>query len=273
NDPVWGGKGQLALSRWYANEIFDTLGAIQITQAPQPQSAPVGAQVCFSVCLDGSPPYKIQWKRNGVPIAGANADDYCFTVVDADEGACFSGCVTNAWGFSNSQPACLNVLRNPVVTNCTSRGNCHAVYVDYNKPINLDGIYTVTCSNTVDGTITPLVVTSISRGQTPRQVCLAVTPDLQPDTNVYCVTVLGATSQDGLVVDPNPSTCCFIHGAEFLSFHVLYKRYDDVGNGNLGAFLSSAKYQNDAFDVLEADPPGNNDPNFHGFEARTGQRD
>src|SRR5262249_20056319 len=54
--------------------------------------------------------------------------------------------------------------------------------------------------------------------------------------------------------------------------HVLYKRFDDVGNGNLSAFQTSAKYVNDTPDLIVADIAGN-DPAFHGFESPTNQRD
>src|SRR5207237_3607619 len=70
----------------------------------------------------------------------------------------------------------------------------------------------------------------------------------------YCVTVLGATSQgDNLTTTPNPAQCCFIHGAEYKSFRVLYKRYDDVGNGNIAAAEAAAKVINDQPDLVLTD--------------------
>jgi len=91
----------------------------------------------------------------------------------------------------------------------------------------LDGIYTLTCSN-VDGTITAPILTNPRYGTNQNDICFTVTPDLLPDTNTYCVTVLGAHSQANLVISPDPATCCFKHGSEYPLFHVLYKRYDDV---------------------------------------------
>src|SRR5207245_7375106 len=75
-------------------------------------------------------------------------------------------------------------------------------------------------------------------------ICLTATPDLLPDTNTYCVTVLGAHSADGSVISPNPATCCLVHGAEYPAFHVLIKKWDNMAHGNnVDTFLALPHYQ------------------------------
>ena len=112
----------------------------------------------------------------------------------AMNGAVYSARVTNIWGNAVSGNATLTVLQNPRVLSASSRGNCHAIYVKFNKPVNLNGIYTVTPG---------IIVGATTYGENHSVVCLAVSPDLTPDAPTYPVTVTGATSEtDGLVVDP-----------------------------------------------------------------------
>src|SRR5262249_1490888 len=63
-------------SRYAFNEIFYNLGPVVITRPPQPTTVPVGSTATFDVCLDGTPPYTYQWKRNGAIIPGATGKTY-----------------------------------------------------------------------------------------------------------------------------------------------------------------------------------------------------
>jgi len=244
-------------SRFAWGHIFYTLGAPQVLAEPQDTTVPVASPATFTMTLDGTPPYRVTWKRNGVVIPGAkNPTLTISSVTEADNGATYSATVANACGETTTRTATLTVLLNPRVTSATSRGNCHAVYVNYNKPIQLDGTYSIICSNQADGTLTPLTVSNIRYGTSQNQVCLSVSPDLLPDTNTYYVTVAGAHAQDGLVIDPDPSTVSFIHGAEYPRWNVMVRQYNDVGNGSLAAFLSAPKVVNDTPDVVLLNPTG-----------------
>jgi hypothetical protein len=87
--------------------------------------------------------------RGSIPIGGATGPSYSFTTTAADQGAEFSVRVANDCGVVTSRVARLTVIIAPVVQKCSSRGNCHAIYLTYNKPVLLDGTYTVLCSNTI----------------------------------------------------------------------------------------------------------------------------
>ena len=263
---IWQGKGELVPIRWHNNEIFYNLGPAVITRDLVDQSVPIGRDAVFSLGLDGTPPYTIQWKTNGVVVPGATGTTLTLAGAAQNQGLRVSATVANVWGSATSRQATLTILLNPIILSVGSRGNCHAVYVNYNKPMQLDGTYTLVCSNNVNGTLTPAVLSNVRYGSNQNQVVLTVTPDLQPDTNTYYLTVTGAHSQDGLLIDPNPSTASFVHGAGYPGFNVIYRRYNGVGNGNLAAFIASAKYQNDQADITLFNPTG-----F--FEAPTGVAD
>src|SRR5260221_99171 len=91
--------------------------------------------------------------------------------------------------------------------------------------MQLDGTFSVTCSN-VDGTLTALTTSNVRYGESQNIITVDVTPDLLPDTNTYCVTIQGVHSQDGLLVDPNPAVCCFVHGREYPAFRILDRKWD-----------------------------------------------
>jgi hypothetical protein len=255
-DPIWAGKGELVPVRWHNNNLFQNLGPVIIIGEPQDVTVAIGQTATFTVALDGAPPYTIQWRSNGTPIPGATGPSYSFTASGSDNGKQISATIVNAWGSATTRNANLTVLQNPIIIACGSRGNCHAAYITYNQPMNLNGTYTIVCSNNVDGTLTPITVTGVRYGTNNNQICVAVSPDLLPDTNTYYVTVLGATSSAGLPTTPNPVVCSFIHGSEYPGFNVLYRRYESTGNGSLSAFLSSAKYLLDQADATLYNPTG-----------------
>src|SRR5260221_9958246 len=119
--------------------------------------------------------------------------------------------------------------------------------------MQLDGTFSVTCSN-VDGTLTALTTSNVRYGESQNIITVSVTPDLLPDTNTYCVTIQGVHSQDGLLVDPNPAVCCFVHGQEYPTFRILDKKWDNIQHGNVvDNFMRSAHYLNDLPDHLYSD--------------------
>jgi hypothetical protein len=247
-----------APARFFKNKVI-------ITSGPSNQTVIENFMATFSVTVDGTPQYASQWQKStdgGATFSTIpNSDTLDYKTPPepfSDNGAKFRAIVCNEFSCATSSPAMLTVLPAPVITNCTSKGNCHVVYVQWSKTMNLNsGQYVVSCSNTVSGVVTAVAVTSRTFGVNQAEICLAVTPDLQPDTNVYCVTVTGATSSpDGIAQSPTIATCCFIHGAEFPMVSIVEEKYDGVGGGSLPALLSSPKFVNHQPDHVFLDPTG-----------------
>jgi len=83
----------------------------QILMQPSGQAALVGNLASFSVTATGKAPLGYFWRRNGTPIAGANASSYTTNNVQlADSGSQFSCLVSNAYGSILSSNALLTVV-------------------------------------------------------------------------------------------------------------------------------------------------------------------
>lgn len=81
-----------------------------ITTQPVPVTVTEGQTATFSVVASGSAPLAYQWRRNGVPIAGATAFSHTTAATTlADSGASFSVVVSNGAGDATSDPATLTV--------------------------------------------------------------------------------------------------------------------------------------------------------------------
>ena len=92
-------------------------GAPAVTTQPASRTVAAGAAVTFSVSASGASPLRYQWRRNGVNIAGATAQDYTIaSVAQADNGARFSVVVSNTLGSATSADAVLTVTGNQAPT-------------------------------------------------------------------------------------------------------------------------------------------------------------
>ena len=84
-----------------------------ITTHPSSRTVQAGAAVTFSVRASGPGPLQYQWRRDGVDIAGASAQDYTIAAVaQTDNGARFRALVTNSFGNALSNEAVLTVSSN-----------------------------------------------------------------------------------------------------------------------------------------------------------------
>jgi Zn-dependent metalloprotease len=99
-----GSKEAVAVTRAYAainvgadiDEVPNP-GAVTITSQPASVQVNAGATATFSVvATGGTAPYKYQWKRGGVDIAGATSASYSLTAQTSDNGAVFSVRVTDS---------------------------------------------------------------------------------------------------------------------------------------------------------------------------------
>jgi uncharacterized repeat protein (TIGR01451 family) len=81
-----------------------------ITSDPADVTVTEPAPASFTVAATGSAPLSYQWRRNGVPIAGATSDTYVLDPTAlGDSGAQFDVVVTNAGGTATSAAALLGV--------------------------------------------------------------------------------------------------------------------------------------------------------------------
>ncbi len=100
-----GSKESIAVTRAYAainvgTDIDETTtpgGAVTISSQPANKTVTAGAVASFSVtATGGTAPYKYQWTRGGVAIAGATSATYSLTAQAADNGAVFAVKVTDS---------------------------------------------------------------------------------------------------------------------------------------------------------------------------------
>lgn len=100
-----GSKEAIAVTRAYAainvgldvNETDVPGGGLGISAQPASVSVAPGATASFSVtATGGTAPYRYQWKRGGIDIAGATAASYSLTAQASDNGALFSVAVSDS---------------------------------------------------------------------------------------------------------------------------------------------------------------------------------
>jgi uncharacterized protein YkwD len=97
-----------------SNVGTQSTGTPSFVNQPAPVSISVGQVATFNVSVAGTAPLSYQWRKNGSPIAGANAASYSVTTTLGDNGSVYSVVVTNAAGSATSANATLTVSSLPV---------------------------------------------------------------------------------------------------------------------------------------------------------------
>jgi hypothetical protein len=93
-----------------------------ITTQPANVTVTAPAPVTFSVVASGTAPISYQWRRNGVPIAGATGSSYTLNpTAVSDTGAQFTVVVSNSAGSITSAAATLTVNATPVAPSITTQ--------------------------------------------------------------------------------------------------------------------------------------------------------
>lgn len=98
----------ITLAGCQAERGTDTAAPTFVVQ-PQSQAVAAGNVVRLTAVLDGKLPMGLQWRRNGVPIAGETGNALVFAAGAADDGAAYTLVATNATGTTTSAPAVLTV--------------------------------------------------------------------------------------------------------------------------------------------------------------------
>jgi hypothetical protein len=97
-------KIEATLNRVSTNPVPPT-----IVSQPQSQTATEGANVTFSVGVNGSSPLSYQWSRNGTVIDGATAASLTLNNVQLSQSGDYAVVVSNAFGTATSEVAVLMV--------------------------------------------------------------------------------------------------------------------------------------------------------------------
>ena len=95
-------------------------GAPRISTPPQAQGVVAGGTATFGVIASGTPPLAYQWRKDGVPIAGATASSLTLVGVAAVDQGAYSVMITNALG-SVTSPAASLTLGSSRLTNLSVR--------------------------------------------------------------------------------------------------------------------------------------------------------
>ncbi len=148
---------------------------IVILQEPADQTVLQTRPVTFSVQIQGSPPYTVQWRRNGEPIPEATQVSYTIPSVSLDlNGAAYSVVVSNATSSATSRNAVLTVTPDtqaPSLVSATIQ-DTSAFRLIFDEPLDpaqagLASGYTAT---TEEGPLTVVEVELLENGQQVRLV-------------------------------------------------------------------------------------------------------
>jgi hypothetical protein len=164
--------------------MASTICGVMITDKPiiaypplTPKGLGVGGNATLSVDAFGVPPLAYQWRRNGVPIAGANASNYVITAVSATNAGLYDVVVTNAYGSATGAAA---AIAGPELLIAPQRNVVHDTKPAGTEQDALNNGATWLASNS-DGTITRHGVMAFS-GANNNQI------SLQGETNFQSAT-------------------------------------------------------------------------------------
>jgi len=94
--------------------VNSAVGAPTFSLHPQTPTALIGANLTFTVAATGTAPLTYQWRRNGLPIAGATLATFTLTAVTpVRDNGIYQAVVTNAAGATLSAAAFVNVAVSP----------------------------------------------------------------------------------------------------------------------------------------------------------------
>ncbi len=228
-------------------------GPVYFYQQPQSQAVTEWRPVTFAAGVGGTPPFWLQWVRNGSPVDGATNASLTFTATIGDNNSVYQLWATNV--VSNT--VCVAASSNALLT----------VFTDTNPPVLLGALVTsvysvqlqfsealqaATANNLSDYAITgpsgPVAVTSAALDSTGSSVTLGI-PPLELGSN-YTVAVSFIRDLAGNLIAPN-SQATFTYQPNMINiqadqpgiqissnlFGIFFEELSSAGDGGLYAEL------------------------------------
>jgi hypothetical protein len=181
------------------------LGPPVITLQPTSVSVVENGNATFTVQIGQKLGAVYQWRRNGLPVAGATNTLYAISPAAlSDSGGQFSCFITNGYGSTNSAAAKLTVtpdVTRPYLTSVSSPGNPQVLTVIFSEPVE-----PASATNAANYTLNNgATVLSAVFGPDPRMVILSTTPMLAQTSYTLTVSNVRDRAATPNVIAPNSS--------------------------------------------------------------------
>ena len=235
-------------TRYMDGYFFQSFGEARIGQAPASQSVREGTPATFVLRADGTPPYFIQWFRDGAPVAGATKDIFTTAPVDTTwNQAKFSVCVSNQFGGACSAPATLTVELDHIAPTLVGAEHSPdgAVLVYFSEPVAAASGANIANYSLQAGasTVAPDAAVILDDLAT---VKLTFAAPLTPDTT-YTLTVKDIKDRalTPNLLTPNPASASFKTFLVSAQGYVLREWwYNVLGGGAVSALTADPRYPN-----------------------------
>lgn len=114
------------------------VAAPSFTAHPQPAAVYAGADVLFSVAVNGSAPLTYQWRFNGADIPGATNNSYLREGVFGDDVGNYSVFVANPGGAITSSNALLSILDSPYLNGVRATSGARGALISWHTTLSAD---------------------------------------------------------------------------------------------------------------------------------------
>jgi hypothetical protein len=219
-------------------QFFQNFGPVAVVTGPSNQTAIELNTATFTVDLDGTAPWTMQWYKNGSLVPGATNLSYSEVAnYPGDNGATFQLIANNAFGSATSSVAVLTVIPAPQLVGASSRydTNNH-IYVQFTKDVNNEG--TNGANYAVTGGINVVGVDYLYSNTVRLTVDVPLTFG-----SSYTVTVTGVQDADGNAQNPSPASSTFTHMQNVNAPQGLtYKRYQGIGGGAVSDLVNNGNF-------------------------------
>ncbi len=216
-------------------QFFANFGPVAVANPPANQTAIEMNTATFSVDLDGTAPWTMQWYKNGSALAGKTNLSCSLTATVLDNGAAFHLIANNAFGSATSSVATLTVIPAPQLVSANSHFDADShIYVKFTKIVN------DTATNVANYTVSAGVTVTDATYLYTDTIRLTVSAPLTFGSS-YTVTVSGVQDADGNVMNPSPASSTFTHMPSVNAPQGLtFKRYSGIGGGAISDLTGNA---------------------------------